>query len=71
MTIETKYNIGNIGYWAGSDGTCKEGEICGIFIYKEGIKYTVKEYEIRNKIYLIYVDEQNLFPTKEELLRSL
>lgn len=71
MTIETKYDIGNKAYWVGSDGTWKEGEICGVFIYNGGIKYAVKEWEIRKKIYLIYVDEQDIFPTKEELLRNL
>ena len=70
MTIETKYNIGDKAYWVGYDGW-QEGEIMGVFIYNRGIKYAIKEHEINNKIFLIYVDEQDLFPTKEELLKSL
>lgn len=71
MKIETKYNIGYKAYWVGYDGDWREGEILGVFIYNGGIKYAMKEQEIKNKIFLIYVDEQDLFPTKEELLKSL
>lgn len=71
MTIETKYNIGGKAFWAGYDGNWWEGEILGVFIYDGGIKYAMKEQKIKNKIFLIYVDEQDLFPTKEELLKSL
>lgn len=70
MTIETKYDIGNKAYWVGHDGW-HEGEILGVFIQMGGIKYAMKEEEIENKILAIYVDEQDLFSTKEELLKSL
>ncbi|MBO7211849.1 MAG: hypothetical protein J6V44_12700 [Methanobrevibacter sp.] len=71
MTIETKHNIGNKAFWVGYDGNWHEGEVFGVFVYNGGIKYAIKEQEIENKIFLIYVDEQDLFSTKEELLKSL
>ena len=70
MTIETKYNIGDKAYWVGYDGV-QEGEILGVFIYDGGIKYAMKEREDGDRILSIYVDEQDLFPTKEELLKNL
>lgn len=71
MTIETKYNIGDKVYWVGYDGNWHKGKILGVFIYDGGVKYAMKEQEIENKILVIYVDEQDLFLTKEELLKSL
>lgn len=71
MTIETKYNIGSKAHWVGYDGSCHEGEIFGVFIYDRFIKYAIKEQKIKNNIFLIYVDEKDIFLTKEELLKSL
>lgn len=71
MTIETKYNIGDVCFWAGYDGTWHYGEILGVFITKDGIKYAMKEGESGHRVFAIYVAESDLFPTKEELLKSL
>jgi hypothetical protein len=71
MTIETKYNIGNEVFWAGYDGTWHSGRILGIFIIDNKIKYVLSELKTKGRTYAIYVDESELFPTKEELLKSL
>lgn len=71
MTIETKYNIGETRFWVGYDGTWHYGEILGIFITNDDVKYAIKEHEDCDRIFAIYVSESDLFPTKEELLKSL
>jgi hypothetical protein len=71
MTIETKYNIGQEVFWAGYDGNWHHGEIIGIFIVEDKIKYALPELKTKGRTYAIYVDESDLFPTKEELLKSL
>lgn len=71
MTIATKYNIGQDVFWVGYDGNWHNGRIIGIFIVEDKIMYALPELETRNRIYAIYVDEYELFPTKEELLKSL
>lgn len=71
MTIETKYNIGQEVFWAGYDGNWHSDRIIGIFITDNKIRYVVPKIKIKEKICAIYVDETDLFSTKEELLRSL
>lgn len=71
MTIETKYNIGQEVFWAGYDGDWHYGNIIGVFIIEDKIMYALPELETKESICAIYVDESELFPTKEELLKSL
>lgn len=71
MKIETKYNIGQEVFWAGYDGDWHYGRIIGIFIVEDKIMYVLPELKTKKRTYAIYVDESDLFPTKEELLKSL
>ena len=71
MTIETKYNIGQYVFWVGFDGIWHDGIIIGIFIVEDKIMYAIPELEMSDRTCSIYVDESELFPTKEELLKSL
>ena len=74
MTIETKYNIGD-EVWFASGGKQVEGCIeylsihynCGRWEEDKVESYTVRGY---NDI-LYVVEADRLFPTKEELLKSL
>lgn len=65
MTIETKYNIGD-EVWAmcGSQSFC--GRICCIVVWCDILSYQV---EFERRLYNLF--EDSLFPTKEELLKSL
>lgn len=71
MEIKTKYNIGQEVFWAGYDGNWHSGRIIGIFIADNKIMYVLPEHETKEEIYTIYINESKLFPTKEELLKSL
>ena len=71
MVIETKYNIGDEVFWVGYDGTWHNGRILGIFIIDNKMKYVLSELEAGKRTYAIYVGEADLFPTKEELIKSL
>lgn len=71
MTIETKYNIGNEVFWVGYDGIWHSDRILGIFIIDNKIRYILPELKTKERICAIYVDESDLFSTKEELLKSL
>lgn len=71
MKIETEYNIGDEVFWVGYDGTWHSGEIIGVFITDNKIMYVLPEIKTKERIYSIYVNESDLFPTKEELLKSL
>jgi hypothetical protein len=69
MIIETKYNIGN-EVWMHLGNECIHGKIIELRIY-------VRKKETR-EIYDVFVDDELvpmlgelLFPTKEELLKSL
>ena len=70
MEIKTKYNIGD-EVWFNSIRTPKKGIIirieCTVGIYGESYR-EYRKYQIDNGI---FYDEQDLFPTKEELLKSL
>lgn len=71
MTIETRYNIGD-EVWANVIGEPYNFIVKGIRfvcdIFHKRIVYTVLE---EGGDTLIYLDEKELFPTKEELLKSL
>ena len=71
MTIETKYNIGEKAFWVGYGGDWCEGKIRGIMFIDDKVLYLMEECTIKDKIYAVYVEEYDLFPTKEELLKSL
>lgn len=65
MTIETKYNIGDeVWFMCGSQIFC--GRICCIVVWLHNLSYKV-EFEMG----LYGFIEDVLFPTKEELLKSL
>ena len=65
MTIETKYNIGD-EVWFMYRNKIFSGRIVGIFIKSNGISY-----KIVSIIKGMWFSESKLFPTKEELLKSL
>lgn len=70
MTIETKYNIGDEVWCLDFFGNPQKGEITSIRTFNN------QKREERNYIsYYIYPfgsrTEQDVFPTKEELLKSL
>ena len=71
MTIETKYNIGD-EVWANVLNEPYNFIVKGIkFVcdrFHKRITYTLLE---EGGDTLIYLDENELFPTKEELLKSL
>ena len=69
MTIETKYNIGD-EVWFIEEGEPIKDEILSIEIniYKDSI---FVEYLFANDSYPYGLNESYLFPTKEELLKSL
>lgn len=68
MTIETKYNIGDEvwWYWLGSR-VIASGKFIGYRKGKDNIKYAV----IGTTDGTVYIEVNRLFPTKEELLKSL
>lgn len=72
MTIETKYNMGD-KVWFNCMGTPMSIQISEINIAVEFdncvlVRYMIGEY---NEKYFFERDEDELFPTKEELLKSL
>jgi hypothetical protein len=67
MTIETKYNIGDEVVYL-NDNKIKEGTIRNISILVYIDNEITIQYKTSNGV---YVYEQDLFPTKEELLKSL
>lgn len=83
MTIETKYNIGD-EVWLIEANKCISGKIVGFrhtygIGHRYGLLYTGKEsvniqysIEIPDRIFhAVDIEENRLFPTKEELLKSL
>lgn len=69
MTIETKYNIGD-EVWFAEEGDAICETILGIEVnvYKDKLFI---EYLFANDSYPFGLNESDLFPTKEELLKSL
>ena len=66
MTIETKYNIGD-EVWFNFKGKSKKMKVSDIFINLSG----VQELELKAKGIIVYTSPLSVFPTKEELLKSL
>ena len=66
MTIETKYNIGD-EVWIMSDNRPITLRIIRMTIFYDDVKTEVLYRTTCGK----YLNEQDLFPTKEELLKSL
>ncbi len=68
MTIETKYNIGAEVWWYWL-GSCvpASGKLIGYRMGKDRIKYAA----ICTTDGTVYIEATRLFPTKEELLKSL
>ena len=69
MTIETKYNIGD-EVWITNNSQPIQVQILQITVKKRGEHITI-EYMIDNDEVITRRYEQDLFPTKEELLKSL
>jgi len=66
MTIETKYNIGQ-EVWFNLEGKPKKMKVSDIFINLSG----VQEMELKAERIIVYTSPLSVFPTKEELLKSL
>ena len=66
MTIETKYNIGD-EVWYSMGGYVFSNKVIGVHIFKKGIIM----YDIRFEHTHCTLAESLVFPTKEELLKSL
>lgn len=72
MTIETKYNVGNI-VWVMKDEPIQT-TISGVYVSEDAdgicIKYTVADLW-QGDTWIPFWNEKFVFPTKEELLKSL
>ena len=71
MTIETKYNIGDEVWWVGYDGDWHQTAIRGVLFIDNRVLYMMEECTIRKTTYASYVEEKDVFPNTEELLKSL
>ena len=70
MTIETKYNIGD-EVWFDVNFNPNKGKIIRIEVTIFQDKGYIPRYTMKCDGYIIKEFEHNLFPTKEELLKSL
>ena len=77
MTIETKYNIGDEVYAKGNYGRgiiqCEVQDLRATAVFLDPsptIEYTLR-YCNKGKLKLLHRLEKDVFPTKEELLKSL
>lgn len=70
MTIETKYNIGD-EVWFLSYHYPRKARICGMSIYVTNSGEITLIYSLAEKDVYWHKQERDLFPTKEELLKSL
>lgn len=75
MKIETKYNIGQ-KVWFMWDNKATQREIIGVAVHIEG-DLQAEEYEVEHLegedgvLYGLTLKLEDLFPTKEELIKSL
>lgn len=70
MTIGTKYNIGD-EVWAANHECCFSGKVTSICVYIVGcIKRVEYRVFVGEEMHFTF-NEQDLFPTKEELIKSL
>jgi hypothetical protein len=68
MTIETKYNIGDeVWFYRGAAPT--KGEIGSVEATRTNTHLLIR-YDIITPIALYFIAECDLFPTKEELIKS-
>ena len=70
MTIETKYNIGD-EVWFILGHKARQGKILEIVFNKVGYKLIGYHYNVEIGLSHGSFNEPELFPTKEELLKSL
>ena len=70
MTIETKYNIGD-EVWFILGNKARKGIILGIIFNKVGHSLIGYHYSVQIGMSHGSFNEPDLFPTKEELLKSL
>ena len=70
MTIETKYNIGD-EVWFLSYHYPRKARIYGMSLYVSNSGEITLIYSITEKDVYWHKREKDLFPTKEELLKSL
>ena len=70
MTIETKYNIGD-EVWLMVLGRPKKGQIGAMTIWVLGDGDVELKYSVEKSGFWYQRYESQLFPTKEELLKSL
>jgi hypothetical protein len=78
MTIETKYNIGD-KVWICKDykkgiiqGQVQDLRATSVFLCRTPtIEYTIRWVNNRGNLTLFHRLEEDIFPTKEELLKSL
>ena len=70
MTIETKYNIGD-EVWFMLGSKARQGKILEIVFKKVGHALIGHYYNVQVGMSHGSWNEQDLFPTKEELLKSL
>ena len=70
MTIETKYNIGD-EVWFTTLGRCKNAKIVAFTVIGFADGSVQIEYSISKSGFYWNRCESHLFPTKEELLKSL
>ena len=74
MTIETKYNIGD-EVWVIKGGRARVGHIQSLCFHHYlcvGDVYTRMSYDVSTEgERLCHINEIDIFPTKEELLKSL
>ena len=68
MTIETKYNIGD-EVWFTSFKSPRRARVCGMSIYITKCGEISFVYGLNDKDVYWHKLEQDLFPTKEELLK--
>ncbi len=68
-----KYNIGD-KVWLIEDGKAVEKEVCGVMVFKEALESEKVMYRLeiaRWTDHIFQAEESDLFPTKEELIKSL
>ena len=75
MTIESKFNIGDEVWTKGDFGKgivqCEIQDLRATAVYASPtIEYTLR-YCVKGKLKLMHRLEEDVFPTKEELLKSL
>ena len=71
MIIKTKFDIGKEVFWVGYGGDWCQGKICGVLFIDGRVLYLMEECTIKKRTYAVYVEEKDVYASKEELLNSL